>query len=81
MAKVKNSNTEVPKWFKGLIFQNGKTVTNPFSGASVELNNIEYSMYDFIITLNDLGIYHKDFDRARYWFAEVNSPAYMALLD
>jgi len=81
MAKVKNSNTEVPKWFKGIIFQNGKTVTNPFSGATVELNNVEYSIYDFIITLSDLGMYHKDFDRARYWFAEVNSNAYMELID
>jgi hypothetical protein len=81
MAKAKNSNTEVPTWFKGVVFQNGKMVTNPYSGITIPLNNIEYSVYDFIITLSDLGIYHKDFDRARYWFAEVNRDAYMKLLD
>lgn len=81
MAKVKNSNTEVPKWFTGEIYTNGGIVTNPFSGAIVELNNIELSIYDFIIGIANLGIYHKNFDRARYWFIEVNTPAYMALLD
>ena len=81
MAKVKNSNTEIPTWFKGVVFQNGKTVTNPYSGVAIHLNNVELSVYDFIITLSDLGMHHKDFDRARYWFADVNSEAYMALLD
>lgn len=81
MAKVKNSNTEVPKWFKGVVFEKGKFATNPYSGVAIPLNNIEYSIYDFIITLSDLGMYHKDFDRARYWFAEVNRDAYMKLLD
>ena len=81
MAKVKNSNTEIPKWFKGVIYPNSRAVTNPFSGATVELNNIELSVYYFIMDLADMDIYHKDFDRARYWFAEVNSNAYMELLD
>ena len=81
MAKVKNSNTEVPKWFNGNIYNTGNTVTNPFSGSKVELNNIELSIYDFIMGCAYSGKYHKDFDRARYWFAEVNSNAYMELLD
>jgi hypothetical protein len=81
MAKVKNSNTEVPKWFNGMIYSNGGAVTNRFSGATVELNNIELSIYDFIMGVAYSGIHHKDFDRARYWFAEVNSNAYMELLD
>jgi hypothetical protein len=31
MAKVKNSNTEVPKWFNGSVYATGSAVTNPFS--------------------------------------------------
>ena len=81
MAKVKNSNTEVPKWFNGSVYVTGSTVTNPFSGSKVELNNIELSIYDFIMGCAYSGKYHKDFDRARYWFAEVNSNAYMELID
>jgi len=49
MAKAKNSNTEVPKWFDGNIYTAGGEVTNPFSGSKVELNNIELSIYDFIM--------------------------------
>jgi hypothetical protein len=81
MAKVKNSSTEVPKWFDGEIYPTGRLVTNPFSGDTVALNNIEISIYDFIIEVAYSGKYHKNFDRARYWFAEVNSEAYMKLLD
>ena len=81
MAKVKNSNTEVPKWFNGSVYAAGSTVANPFSGSKVELNNIELSIYDFIMGCAYSGKYHKDFDRARYWFAEVNSNAYMELID
>lgn len=81
MAKIKNSNTEAPKWFTGEIYSVGGIVTNPFSRASAELNNIELSIYDFIMGCAYSGKYHKDFDRARYWFAEVNSNAYMELLD
>jgi len=81
MAKAKNSNTEVPKWFNGSIYATGSTVTNPFSGSKVELNNIELSIYDFIIGCAYSGKYHKDFDRARYWFAEVNINAYLELID
>jgi len=81
MAKAKNSNTEVPKWFNGSVYATGNIVTNPFSGSKVELNNIELSIYDFIMGCAYSGKYHKDFDRARYWFAEVNSNAYMELID
>jgi len=81
MAKAKNSNTEVPKWFNGNVYTTGSTVTNPFYGSKVELNNIELSIYDFIMGCAYSGKYHKDFDRARYWFAEVNSNAYMELID
>lgn len=81
MAKVKNNNTTVPKWFNGTVYITGGKVTNPFSGIKVELNNIELSIYDFIMGVAYSGKYHKDFDRARYWFAEVNPRAYMDLID
>lgn len=78
---AKNSNKVAPRWFTGIIYTEGGKVTNPYSGATVELNNIELSVYDFIMGVAALGIYHKDFDRARYWFAAVNPSAYMQLLD
>ncbi len=32
-----------------MIYKEGETVTNPFSGESYELTGIELSLYDFII--------------------------------
>jgi hypothetical protein len=81
MAKVKNSNTEVPKWFDGKIYDQGDTVVNPYSGVAIHLNNVELSVYDFIMGVVYSGVHNKNFDRARYWFCEVNSKAYMELLD
>ena len=40
---------ELPKWFKGTIYNNGDTVANRFTGEEYELNNIELSMYDYIM--------------------------------
>ena len=90
----KNKEQKVPKWFNGMIYDKGEVVTNPFSGESFELNNIELSIYDFIMGCNQVfaGLPHpdgqplsdkiiKDFDRALTWFRVNNPPAYMALLD
>ena len=44
--KLKELNLE---WFNGEIYDEGAVVTNPFSGEEYELNNIELSMYDFIM--------------------------------
>jgi len=46
---MSKQNTKLPKWFKGQIYDKGDTVKNPFSGETCELNNVELSMYDFII--------------------------------
>ena len=46
MSKKKQ---ETPKWFKGVVYQKGATVQNPFSGESYKLNALELSIYDFII--------------------------------
>ena len=39
---------KIPKWFKGMIYEKGEEVRNPFSGETYSLNRIELSMYDFI---------------------------------
>jgi len=48
---MKNETKEqtLPKWFKGLLYTNGETVTNKFSGAEAYLTGVELSMYDFIM--------------------------------
>ena len=40
---------ELPKWFKGQVYEEGAVVQNPFSGEECKLNNVELSMYDFIM--------------------------------
>ena len=42
------NKTQLPKWFDGTVYDKGDTVTNPFSGETYELNNLELSMYDFV---------------------------------
>ena len=32
--KLNHSEQELPKWFKGMVYTKGDTVTNPFSGES-----------------------------------------------
>ena len=41
-----------PKWFDGVVYQEGTTVQNPFSGESYKLNALELSIYDFIMGAN-----------------------------
>jgi len=80
---------QLPKWFRGELYEKGDTVRNRFSGEEYELNNIELSMYDFIIgstmVLEMAGGYkHTDVDELRKgldWFRKNNAKAYMILLD
>lgn len=87
---MSNAKQKLPKWFKGELYEKGDTVTNPFSGEEYELNNVELSMYDFIIgsqmvfemspqTATDESI--KEFQNALAWFKENNIEAYETLLD
>ena len=51
------NKTSLPKWFNGTIYEEGETVTNPFSGETYELNNLELSMYDLIMgSANDTKV-------------------------
>ena len=38
---MKTKKQTVPKWFKGTIYGEGETVTNPFSGECYTLNGLE----------------------------------------
>ena len=80
---------KLPSWFNGELYEEGDTVTNRFSGEEYELNNVELSMYDFImgatIVLEMAGGYkHANVDELRKgldWFRKHNAKAYMVLLD
>ena len=85
MTEVKQ---ELPKWFDGEVYEEGLIVENPFSKEEYELNNIELSMYDFILGANQLAemglIASKniqDLQKALKWFRKNNPEAYIALLD
>ena len=85
-----------PKWFKGVVYDKGTNVTNPFSGEEYKLNALELSIYDFIIGANRvleeaydrqekpndrIKKIHKDFYKGLDWFKVNNVEAYMVLLD
>jgi len=83
---------KLPKWFTGQLYADGKgypcKVTNRFGGDSCYLNNVELSMYDFIMgaTLTmEMGMHHDslitDLREGLEWFRKNNSEAYMVLLD
>ena len=40
---------QLPEWFNGELYEEGETVQNRFSGEEYELNNVELSMYDFVM--------------------------------
>ena len=87
---MKTKKQEIPKWFKGMIYDKGEEVQNPFSGECYTLNGIELSMYNFImgsqyimevapktVTKKQIDEFHK----ALNWFRKNNVEAYMVLLD
>ena len=85
----KTTKQQLPKWFKGEVYKDGATVRNRFSGEEYKLNNLELSMYDFVIgstiVLEMAGGYnHTDVNELRKgldWFRMNNAEAYMVLLD
>jgi len=84
----KHDKAKLPTWFRGELYEEGAIVKNRFSGDSCHLNNVELSMYDFIIgstmTL-EMGISSskiiKDVQSGLNWFRKNNPSAYMVLLD
>jgi len=87
---MSTKTVKLPKWFKGMCYDKGSVVANPFSGEEYELNNVELSMYDFIIgsqmvfelaphTVSQDKI--DDFQKGLNWFKKHNIEAYMVLLD
>ena len=85
-----------PDWFDGVVYQDGTTVQNPFTGQKYELNALELSIYDFVIGANmfleksfDNNVkpnervkrIAKDLQKGLDWFKVNNAKAYMVLLD
>ena len=92
---MKFNDTELPKWFDGVVYKDGDIVSNPFTGNQAILTPNELAMYDFIkgaeytisVTYND-DILHPDVARlsnemrkALDWFRKANARAYLILLD
>ena len=90
-TKVK---AKLPSWFNGELYEEGGTVRNRFSGEEYELNNVELSMYDYVMgatMMMEMG--HdawgfspdkeliKDLRKGLDWFRKHNPKAYMVLLD
>ena len=80
--------TKLPSWFNGELYEDGDTVTNPYSGEECELNKYELSMYDFLMGATmvvEMGVKNptiiKNIQDGLYWFRVNNSKAYMVLLD
>ena len=78
----------IPDWFNGDIYRDGGIVANRFTGEEYELNNVELSMYDFIMgatIMSEMGMHHDsmitDLRKGLDWFRQHNPEAYMVLLD
>jgi len=79
---------KLPKWFRGELYEEGETVRNRFSGEEYELNNVELSMYDFVMgasIITEMGSRDTqviaDLRKGLDWFRMNNAEAYMVLLD
>lgn len=92
---MKFNDTELPKWFDGIVYKEGDIVSNPFTGNQAILTPNELAMYDFIkgaeytisVTFNN-DILHPEvsklataMQRGLTWFRKANPRAYMILLD
>ena len=80
---------KLPSWFNGELYEEGETVQNRFSGEEYKLNNVELSMYDFVMGATmaiEIGIFNtphhvKELRKGLDWFRKNNPEAYMVLLD
>ena len=83
---MKIKEQQLPKWFNGELYEEGATVQNRFSGEEYELNNIELSMYAFVMgstIMCEMGMPDvvPDLRKGLDWFRMNNAEAYMVLLD
>jgi hypothetical protein len=86
---MKIKEQKLPSWFEGELYEEGGTVQNRFTGEKYELNNVELSMYDFIMGATitaEMGIFNtehhiKELRKGLDWFRKHNAEAYMILLD
>jgi len=86
MNMKKTKEQKIPKWFNGEVYDKGAVVENRFGGEKIELNNVELSIYDFIIGASivaemGLGTDIKNLRKGLDWFRKYNPEAYMVLLD
>jgi len=79
---------KIPKWFNGTIYKEGAIVQNRFGGDEIKLNNIELSMYDYVMgasIMMEMGLHDersiKTLRKGLDWFRTYNPKAYMILLD
>ena len=88
---------KAPNSFEGEIYDKGEVVTNRWSGESIELNNVELSIYDFImgsevylemqlegddkLESSDVKFLRKNMRKGLKWFQSTNPEAYKILLD
>ena len=86
---IMKTEQKLPKWFNGTIYEEGGTVANRFTGEEYKLNNIELSMYDFVMGASiviEMGMFNTpkhiaDLRKGLDWFRQYNPEAYMVLLD
>jgi|21_taG_2_1085346.scaffolds.fasta_scaffold172014_1 hypothetical protein len=90
MENIKKfDKAKLPKWFHGELYEKGGEVRNRFSGDSCYLNNVELSMYDYVIgatQMIEMGIFNtphhiQELRKGLSWFRKTNPEAYMILLD
>ena len=82
---MKTKEQKLPLWFNGELYEEGGTVQNRFSGEEYELNNVELSMYDFIMgatQMAEMGIFNsphhmQELRKGLDWFRKNNPEAYM----
>ena len=86
-AKLK-AKQQLPEWFKGELYEEGAVVQNRFGGGEIELNNVELSMYDFVmgaVIMTEMGNRETklitELRKGLDWFRMNNAEAYMVLLD
>ena len=77
---------KLPKWFNGELYNEGAEVQSRFGGDSCYLNNVELSMYDFVMGASmcmEMGmpLNVDELRKGLRWFRVNNPSAYMVLLD